>query len=274
MVVCGEVIPGFRGMPPPRPISAQERFVLADALGDTPETVISVHLLRRGLARAVVAGDPARPLAAIVQAHDLPGEPVGFGDDGGALWALLRRLEGWMCVNVAHACAAPLSELMAETLGANVRRFDDVYHTLTRPVIPFRDATVRRLTPADLALVEAAPSEVRGGGYGNINTMLAEGIAAGAIIDGRLVAIACTFARTERHADLGVTTLAPWRGRGFATAAASLVAAALQREEITPVWSVGQHNAASLRVATKLGFAEIGRRVYVIPEHVSGAAVP
>ena len=33
-----------------------ERDLLADALGDTPETVIPAHLLRRGLADAYVAG--------------------------------------------------------------------------------------------------------------------------------------------------------------------------------------------------------------------------
>ena len=40
---------------------------MAGALGDTPETVISVHLLARGPCRAYVAGDPARFKGAVVQ---------------------------------------------------------------------------------------------------------------------------------------------------------------------------------------------------------------
>ena len=40
------------------------------------------------------------------------------------------------------------------------------------------------------------------------------------------------------------------------------------------MWSAGGHNAASLRVAEKLGFVEVSRRVYVIPERAAnkGAA--
>ena len=79
------------------------------------------------------------------------------------------------------------------------------------------------------------------------------------------LAIAFTSARTARHADIGVATLEPWRGRGFATAAASLVAGAIQADGQTPVWSTGEGNLASLRVAAKIGFVEVGRRTYVIP---------
>src|SRR2546428_793631 len=84
-----------------------------------------------------------------------------------------------------------------------------------------------------------------------------EGVAAGAVVDRRLVAIAITSARTARHADVGVATLAPWRRRGLATAAASLVTRAVQAAGQTPVWSCGEDNLASLRVARKLGFVEV-----------------
>ena len=59
--------------------------VLADALGDTPETVISVHALRRGLCKAYVAGNPSRFQGVIIRAHHLPTEPTGFGADPEAL---------------------------------------------------------------------------------------------------------------------------------------------------------------------------------------------
>jgi predicted GNAT family acetyltransferase len=88
---------------------------------------------------------------------------------------------------------------------------------------------------------------------------------AAAIVTRAVVSIAFASARTAGHADVGVATLESWRGRGLATAAASLVAARIQAEGQAPVWSAGEGNLASLRVAEKIGFVEIGRRTYVIP---------
>jgi predicted GNAT family acetyltransferase len=64
-----------------------------------------------------------------------------------------------------------------------------------------------------------------------------------------------------------VTTLPEWRGRGLSTAAAALVATVIQDAGRTPVWSTGEGNAASRRVAEKLGFREVARRAYLIPRN-------
>jgi predicted GNAT family acetyltransferase len=61
-----------------------------------------------------------------------------------------------------------------------------------------------------------------------------------------------------------VATLPAYRRRGFATAAAALVATAIQAGGRIPVWSCGETNQASLRVATNLGFEPVLRRVYII----------
>ena len=163
----------------PRRIEPRQFGLLADALGDTLETTIFVHLLRRGLCCAYVAGDPERFLGAIVQDNHAPGEPTAFGADPQILWELLQIVPGWECVEI--------------------------------------------------------------------------------------VSIAHTYARTTRHADISVRTFAAWRGHAFATAAASIVAGCIQEASQTPVWSTGEDNWASLRVAQKLGFVEISRRTYVIP---------
>ena len=73
-------------------------------------------------------------------------------------------------------------------------------------------------------------------------------------------------ALTLLHADIGVATLEGWCGRNFASAAAALVAQQVQATGRTPVWSTGEDNLASQRVAQKLGFAEVGRRTYAIVE--------
>ena len=241
--------------------------VLAAALGDTPETVMGVHRLRRGLARALVVGSPHQPRAAVVQAHALPTEPTGYGDDPDLLWSLLRQLDGWSCVNVALAVGPALARLVERATGRRCWLGEEVYAVLAQPVAAWAHPAVRRLTPADLPLLarsEAALGMV-GWRFGSAAALLAEGFAAGAVAGHRLVAVAFTSARAERHAEVGVVTAEPWRGRGFSTAAAALVCADLQTAGQTPVWSTSEDNLPSRRVAAKLGFVEVVRRVYVNP---------
>jgi len=247
-----------------QPLDPKGCRTLADALGDTPETIISAHLLRCGLCLAYAAGDPSRFDGAIVQANFLPDEPVGFGSNPEVLWDLLKAVKGWDCVNVASECATSLGEIVERKMGIRIRYYGDVYHILDKPVLNFYSKAVRQLTLADLKLLESAPAEVQGCGFGSPAVLLSEGIVACAIVSGRIVAIAHTSARTEGHADLGIFTLQEWRGHGFATAAASMVAKRVQEAGQTPVWSTGEGNIASLRVAQKLGFIEVSRRTYVV----------
>ncbi len=248
-----------------RQLDPEQYPVLAAALGDTPESVISVHQLTRGIAAAYVAGDPAHFHGALIHHSADPGEPVAFGADAAVLWELLQRVQGWGCVNVPDSCAHQLGQLIAAETGTRVRYYGDIYHTLTTPVVPFHHSVVRPLTLDDLALLEAAPDEVRGGNWESTCAMIETGIVAGAVVTGRLVAIAFTAALTPKHADIGVSTLADWRGQGLATAAAALVAARVQAVGKTPVWSTGEDNWASLRVAQKLGFTPVAQRTYLIP---------
>ena len=62
-----------------------------------------------------------------------------------------------------------------------------------------------------------------------------------------------------------MTTLAPYRNHGLATAAASLVARHVRAQGQVPVWSTGEANYASLRVAQKRGVEVVVRRTCGIP---------
>lgn len=238
---------------------------IAATLPDTPETVISLHTLRRGHCRAHIVGTPEHYTALVIDSDDAPGEPSCYGA-ADALWSILRDLPGWFAAN--------MSEDVAPAIGANVRRdwdeqvtyLGDPHFTLQQPAPDLPNPDVRRLTPADLPLLEAAPPQVRGAGFGSTGALLEDGIVAAAIVNDAVVAIAHTFAITDRHADIGVSTLEPYRGRGYASAAAALVARAIQATGRTPVWSCGETNQPSLRVAEKLGFEPTLRRVYVIVE--------
>ena len=158
--------------------------------------------------------------------------------------------------------APKLGALIRGATGERVRYYGKIYLALTRPVSPIRHEAVRELTLDDLPLLEEAG--VNGASFGGLNTLLTDGIVAGAIISGKLVAIAATTAIAANYADIWVRTDESWRKRGFATMAALIVAHRLQERGLIPVWSVGEDNMASLRVAEKLGFEEVSRSTNVI----------
>jgi hypothetical protein len=135
-----------------RVLEQAQYLTLADALGDTPETVQSVHLLRRGNCRAYVAGDVARFDGAIVQAIDWPEEPTGFGSDPAVLWTLLQGVRGWTCILVDSGCAPALAAIMEAERGWRTRFLDDVTHVLTGPATVYRDKVVRRMEQPARAL--------------------------------------------------------------------------------------------------------------------------
>ena len=244
-----------------------ERDSLADALGDTPETVIPVHFLRRGLADAWVAGTPPRFDGVIVREHWLPHEPWCFGRDPLAVWELLRPLNDWgrqsISPNVPADLACRLATLVSQDADIQLQQYGDVYHTLGGRVNQFTVPEVRELDLEDEGLLAAYRRNPREMGFTTFEDLLTCGAAAGAVVEGRLVALAHTNAMTARYGDIGVATDEPWRGRGFASAAACIVARSIRERGRTPVWSAGEGNTASLRVAAKLGFVEVSRRVYL-----------
>ncbi len=244
-------------------------IALAEALGESPFTAITVARLLRGQCRAYVLGELPCFEAAVVQADDAPDEPTAYGRNPAAIWELLQGVEGWTCVELTEGpWVRALGEMIAQALGVPVRYYGDLYYALERPAIPWPHRAVRLLTPDDAPLLEAAPRELRGGGLRLLGAraMLAEGCVAAAIVDGTVVATAQTSARSSRYADIGVHTLEPYRRQGLGVAAASLVAQAAQAEGLTPVWSTGEDNHASQRIAAKIGFGFVGRMTYIIPQ--------
>ncbi len=246
-------------------LSPTELPALARVLSDSLETAIPVHRLMRGPCIAYVVGETTRFDAALVHLQEDKGELQGFGENAEALWSILEPMEGWRAVEVSASVAPKLGALIRASTGSRVAYYDDVYHTLMRPVVAQSHPNVRLLTADDHALFDGVPDDLKPGMRGDVEIVLREGFVAGALVDGRLVSVAHTNAITERYADIGVFTHEDYRNRGYSTSAASLVAASIQKSGRTPVWSCGEDNLPSLRVAAKLGITEVSRRTYVTP---------
>lgn len=236
---------------------------LADTLPDVPTTVISRHLLKRGLCTAYITGR-LENVDALVVDGGAPGEPSCHGFDVDAIWNALRDVPGWFAANVDVLIAAGLQRRVREDEGVATRTLGDLYFVLRSPVVVREQSIVRLLTLEDVTLIDSAPIDLRGAGFESSLAMLRDGVVAAAIRDSRIVAIAHTGAITDGFADIGVATAETSRRQGFSTACASLVAREIQASGRVPVWSCGETNLASLRVVAKLGFEFVDRRVYVI----------
>ena len=146
---------------------------------------------------------------------------------------------------------------------SNVELYGDLYHTLTGPVADVSVPEVRQLGLRDVPLLAEYRGRAAGTGFSTFVDLLIDGFAAGPVVDGNLVGLSQTNPGTARYADIGVATRKEFRRRGFASAAASIVARRIQERGLVPVWSAGEDNDASLRIAARLGFVEVSRRVYL-----------
>jgi GNAT superfamily N-acetyltransferase len=67
--------------------------------------------------------------------------------------------------------------------------------------------------------------------------------------------------RTESLWDVSIDTLAEYRGRGFALHVVRFMISQLGCEGLAPVWATLESNAASLRLAQRLGFRPVDENV-------------
>lgn len=243
-----------------RPVSPADMPVLAAALGESPETVISHHLLTSRLCDAWVVGDVRQPRAVIVQAHAFPEEPIIHGFSAPDIARIIPYVPDWVTFSTPLNLVSALERPVTRTKDAtSLRTVVDVYHVLDGPIteVPPHEH-VRLLTDEDLALTIAVDELQQNSAY--------KPVIGAAVIEGELVSIAHTFAWSPLYVDIGVTTHESYRNQGMATAAAAMVIAEVKRRGRVPVWSCGIDNLPSLQIARKLGFRETSRRLYLIPE--------
>ncbi|MBT5964295.1 MAG: GNAT family N-acetyltransferase [Gemmatimonadetes bacterium] len=245
-------------------LDADASLALAARLGDAPGHTIEIHALTRGLGRAFVIGAPDEFQAALVESDDGPAEPHGFTQHADILTELLAQVDGWDRVLVDATIVADVERLVQTQLSLTTRLYESVHLAQRRAAEGQDDARVRILAPDDSALIASSPEDLQPDGFSSLEESLHAGIVAGAVQDGRVVAIAYVDSLTQMHGAITIYTDETHRGQGLATAAASLVVQQLHRRRVTPVWYTGWDNEGSLRVAQRLGFEVFDRPVFVI----------
>src|SRR5512140_1042713 len=147
---------------------------LADALGDSPETALPVHLLRKGHGLVHMMGDLPGFAAVVIEDYDVGSELMAFGSDVLALWHLLSGMDAWEAVNAPAAIAAPLAAIMQHEMGLPNRVVDDIYQVPAGPVAVVPNADVRLLTVADAAMLDDTPEDIRLGFDDDLRCVLEE----------------------------------------------------------------------------------------------------
>jgi GNAT superfamily N-acetyltransferase len=244
-------------------MSGQDRLAIAEWIGERPETVLVIDALLTGHGRAWVSGHPSWPDAAIVESALVPGEPQGFGS-AAALLCLLRQAAGWRCIEVEEDLADEIAPEFERVWGP-VTRVVDVIHSLRRPAPSPTHELVRELRATDLTRAPATPDLLPD--HHLVTRPADAGRVYVAVDDGVIVGHGSALAAGRTFADVGVQVAASYRGQGIATAAAARACQAVQRARLIPVWGTSSDNLASLRVAAKLGFMEVGRLVFLIPRN-------
>lgn len=245
-------------------LTPEECLVLADVIGDTPTTLNVLDCLKQGKCRAYVFGK-LPDITAYLVIDTLYDDAFCFATDVNALWHLLESQQGLegLTINVDPVNAETLGQRISAKTGWPVSYFVEIHQALLEHVHSYHDENVRLLTSADEALLAKA-QEIRGNSYQTPQKILSTGPVAAAIVNDSIVSIARTYAQTDSHGGISIYTLEEWRGKGYATSSASLVAEELQAMGKVPVWYCDEENIASLRTAQKLGFVEVARHIDII----------
>ncbi|MDQ6833725.1 MAG: GNAT family N-acetyltransferase [Chloroflexota bacterium] len=240
----------------------RDRFpALLARLEARPWHTAARFLLRSGGARVMV-DDVARPHAAAVMmpASSLGGAyliPLG---DAEPLLDFLAEEPG---ISRLWASDAETERLISGTLFGDQRTDITILAATDDWRLPPRERTsvrTRSLGPPD---AEAVTRLLRGEGewltdaFGSIAALLAEGLADGVEEDGRLVAIAATWAIATPYAEVGAHTDRSARGKGYATACAHSLMTAVAAKGLLPQWTAFTDNVTSLGLAQLLGLVPV-----------------
>ncbi|MDP8925178.1 MAG: GNAT family N-acetyltransferase [Chloroflexota bacterium] len=245
-------------------LSSDQAATLRDRfLPDRPGPLIGLHVVQTGCGACFADHwpDPRATLVDTAGNYSLAGDPAGLSPPD-----LKGRVAGFV------EAPEPFLALLRATFGDPVVWDRVILDLPTATHVPRSSAAVvRRLGPDDAYHVWGLGPESNwiAKTWGGPAGLAASGTAWGAFVDGRLASVACTFFRGERYEDIGVAAEPEFRGLGLSGACAGALCEDIRGRDRTPSWSTSPDNAASLRVAEKLGFALNRRdRLYVVGRSV------
>jgi GNAT superfamily N-acetyltransferase len=220
-----------------------ERF-----LPERPGPLVGMHVIQTGHGRCLADRWP-NPRAILVEAarnYALLGDPAALTPEG-----LRPHVEGFV---EAQESFAPL----LEAAFGQVTIWERVIFSLRaapRYALP-RGFVVRRLRPEDAPYLEGLGPEtnwVYKTWYG-ATAAASSGYFWGAFAGEGLVCAAGPFFLGQRHEEIGVATEPGFRGLGPGAACSGRLCEEIRGRGRVPSWTTSPDNAASVRVAQKLGF--------------------
>lgn len=204
---------------------------------------------------AVVVGTPpVDAIHAVVERLRRDDDLLAFDENLGHVTAALG---GWrVSPAVLHMLSdsTGLPQLEPVGVGAPMARPHHGPHPLPVPSDRLDEKIVIRMMSGDeVADVERASRELRD----ELMRAALVGRVAATFVDGKAVSFCDAASETEALWDLGIETLAPYRGCGYAALAVSYMIDQQGRRGKRPVWGAEESNTASMRLAAKLGFRPV-----------------
>lgn len=225
-------------------------------LPDRPGPIIGLHLINGGHGQGRVDRWPD-PRVAIVNTglnYSLAGDPAYLE------LTALKEITGFIEV-------PPSFRPLVETNNPEIKIWERIIYQLTDSPRPQpSSAEIRPLTLTDVPQLQTISDDITWiyNTWGNVETMANSGYAWGAFVNGRLASIATSFFVGATYEDIGVVTEAEYRGQGLSTACVQALCNDIRQRGRTPSWTTSLDNAASQRVAEKVGFTfERYDRLYV-----------
>jgi len=232
---------------------------LASALPDRPRWVETRGMLRSGRCEVVGAPGPG-PGDFLLRGTDFGLFCVAGEPDLEPLAESLARLGGR-----AVLCAPEAAGRVAAVVPARWKPARVIVHALEGGDVPSgapAESSAVMLSPRDAAALGHVPEALRE----EIETALGYTHVAAVLDEGLPVSFAYASYETETLWDLSIDTLEGHRGRGFARLCCEFLIAHMSRHGKEPVWGAVEENAASRRLAARLGFAPVDELAVFEPE--------
>ncbi len=114
-------------------------------------------------------------------------------------------------------------------------------------------ANVELLAPSEIEAITNLPFDLKE----ELTLAFRYSPVAATIVDGMPVSFCYAGSQTESLWDISIDTLAEYRNKGYAAACVAYMIELMRQQKKQPVWGADETNAASLRLAAKLGFITV-----------------